>query len=110
MEMRIEGRAKRGIRNRSSNMTVLMETTFSSVVAVDTEMDQTISVRMKVDVKSLIKAMASIQIEPKAVHFCRIVYRYLFSGFNTIALIIYVVMRGNVGSITYYIPGQLLDE
>ena len=51
-------------------MIVFMETTFSSVVPVDTSMDQTISVRMKVEIKSLMKAMASIQIEPKAVHFC----------------------------------------
>ena len=47
-----------------------METTFSSVVPVDTSMEQTISVRMKVEIKSLLKAMTSIQIEPKAVHFC----------------------------------------
>lgn len=51
-------------------MTVFMETTFSSVVAVDTDMTTVISIRMRIEIKSLMKALASIQIEPKAVHFC----------------------------------------
>ncbi|KAK8808006.1 hypothetical protein WA588_006491 [Blastocystis sp. NMH] len=84
----------------SSNVTVFMETTFSSVTAVDTDMSNVISVRMRIEIKSLMKALASIQIEPKAIHFC----------FNDVALILYVVMKSNVGSITYYIPGQIMED
>lgn len=47
-----------------------METTFSSVVPVDTDPNTVISVRMQLTIKSLIKALASILIEPKAIHFC----------------------------------------
>lgn len=47
-----------------------METTFSSVQAVDTDTSTVISAHMRVDIKSLMKALASIQVEPKAVHFC----------------------------------------
>lgn len=47
-----------------------METTFSSVTPVDTDSDTVISVRIRVDIKSLMKALASILIEPKAIHFC----------------------------------------
>ena len=59
------------ITHRSSNVTVFMETTFSSVMAVDTDTNTEISAHMRVDIKSLMKALASIQVEPKAVHFCR---------------------------------------
>ena len=47
-----------------------METTFSSLQAVDTDTSTVISAHMRVDIKSLMKALASIQVEPKAVHFC----------------------------------------
>ena len=46
-----------------------METTFS-VNPVDTDEDQILSARMRVDIKALMKALASILIEPKAIHFC----------------------------------------
>lgn len=86
-----------------------METTFSSVTPVDTDSDTVISVRMRVDIKSLMKALASILIEPKAIHFCIILIVYSI-GFNDVALIIYVIMKGNAGSVTYYIPGQIVEE
>lgn len=95
---------------RSSNVTVFMETTFSSVVAVDTDMTTVISIRMRIEIKSLMKALASIQIEPKAVHFCMEEFSSWFLGFNDVAMIIYVIMKGNVGSITYYIPGQIMED
>lgn len=59
------------ITSRSSNVTVFMETTFSSVQAVDTDTNTVISAHMRVDIKSLMKALSSIQVEPKAVHFCQ---------------------------------------
>lgn len=86
-----------------------METTFSSVTAVDTDMSNVISVRMRIEIKSLMKALASIQIEPKAIHFCGISSLLSHTGFNDVALILYVVMKSNVGSITYYIPGQIME-
>ena len=95
---------------RSSNVTVFMETTFSSVTAVDTDMSNVISVRMRIEIKSLMKALASIQIEPKAIHFCGISSLLSLTGFNDVALILYVVMKSNVGSITYYIPGQIMED
>ena len=95
---------------RSSNVTVFMETTFSSVTAVDTDMSNVISVRMRIEIKSLMKALASIQIEPKAIHFCGISSLLSHTGFNDVALILYVVMKSNVGSITYYIPGQIMED
>ena len=75
---------------RSSNVTVFMETTFSSVTAVDTDMSNVISVRMRIEIKSLMKALASIQIEPKAIHFCGISSLLSHTGFNDVALILYV--------------------
>ncbi|KAM7455748.1 hypothetical protein BLSTO_03497 [Blastocystis sp. subtype 1] len=84
----------------SSNVTVFMETTFSSVQAVDTDTSTVISAHMRVDIKSLMKALASIQVEPKAVHFC----------FNDVALIIYVIMKAGAGNVTYFIPGQIVEE
>lgn len=95
---------------RSSNVTVFMETTFSSVTAVDTDMSNVISVRMRIEIKSLMKALASIQIEPKAIHFCETSSFLSLPGFNDVALILYVVMKSNVGSITYYIPGQIMED
>lgn len=87
-----------------------METTFSSVTAVDTDMSNVISVRMRIEIKSLMKALASIQIEPKAIHFCGYFPLLSHLGFNDVALILYVVMKSNVGSITYYIPGQIMED
>ena len=55
---------------RSSNVTVYMETTFSSVLPVDTDTTTDVSVKMKVEVKSLMKALSSIVIEPRAINFC----------------------------------------
>ena len=95
---------------RSSNVTVFMETTFSSVTAVDTDMSNVIAVRRRIEIKSLMKALASIQIEPKAIHFCGISSLLSHTGFNDVALILYVVMKSNVGSITYYIPGQIMED
>lgn len=47
-----------------------METTFSSVLPVDTDTTTDVSVKMKVEVKSLMKALSSIVIEPRAINFC----------------------------------------
>ena len=84
----------------SSNVTVYMETTFSSVLPVDTDTTTDVSVKMKVEVKSLMKALSSIVIEPRAINFC----------FNDAALMIYVIMKGGVGNITYFIPGRLFED
>ena len=91
-------------------MTVFMETTFSSVIAVDTDTSTVISVHMRIDIKTLMKALASIQVEPKAVHFCENAKGALQIGFNDVALIIYVIMKAGAGNVTYYIPGQIVEE
>lgn len=56
--------------SRGNNVAVLMETTFSSVIAVDTDMTTVISIRMRIEIKSLMKALSSIQSDPRAIHFC----------------------------------------
>lgn len=52
-----------------------METTFSSAIPVDTDTSTDIAVRMRVEVKSLIKALASITSEPRALNFCTLCAR-----------------------------------
>ena len=96
--------------SRSNNVAVLMETTFSSVLAVDTDMTTVISIRMRIEIKSLMKALASIQSEPRAIHFCIDRFYGSLVGFNEVAMIIYVIMKRSVGSVTYYIPGQIMDD
>ncbi|KAK8801212.1 hypothetical protein WA171_004359 [Blastocystis sp. BT1] len=98
--VKIEANNQGTLKVSSNNVAVLMETTFSSVFAVDTDMTTVISIRMRIEIKSLMKALASIQSEPRAIHFC----------FNEVAMIIYVIMKRSVGSVTYYIPGQIMDD
>ena len=88
-----------------------METTFSSVLPVDTDTTSDVSVNMKVEVKSLMKALSSIVIEPRAINFCLAhSLMMIFVGFNDTALMIYVIMKGGVGNITYFIPGRLFED
>lgn len=57
---------------RNRNVTVFMETTFAAQ-PVDTDEDTVLTARMSVQIKALMKALASILIEPKAVHFCEMI-------------------------------------
>lgn len=103
-------RFRPSVKCSSSNVTVFMETTFSSAIPVDTDTSTDIAVRMRVEVKSLIKALASITSEPRALNFCTLCARVWRTGFNDVALMIYVIMKNDVGNIIYYIPGQLFEE
>lgn len=80
---------------KCSNVSVVMDTTFEAVQPINADVTRDIVVTIRLESKSLVHALLSLQVAPLRVVF----------GFDRNHLIVYVVLKDTIGSIKYYIPG-----
>ncbi|KAK8809593.1 hypothetical protein WA158_000536 [Blastocystis sp. Blastoise] len=88
----------------SRNQSVEMKTSFNNIQVLKGEEEETesdiTSIYIRIDRKSLSDALICINMVPKVVLLC----------FNDQAMIILVILRNNLGTLTYYIPGHILVD